>query len=254
MKKTLEILASGPFTIEQITVAYTEHLPPPPNIVRRVDRRWAEFMAEARRDGRTLFNAPVACLKSFSTAAGILYLELAQTDYKTFLVTTLRDRAWFEANSPAAMTPALGNSILLTHGDIAYLGMRSNRVAAYPRWAHLFGGVLDWPTRANSAAEILLEHLYKELEEELGLTIDDLTAPPTLLAVMRDPVLAQPELAWHGELKQPLMLRLDALNVEEHDTILALPMAGVLTAGPPATPVSWAAIDRVRQLSDNGLL
>ncbi len=254
MKKSLEILATGPFTVEQITVAYTGHLPPPPDIARRVDMRWTDFVAEARRDGRTLFNAPVACLKSCSTAAGILRLELAQTDYKTFLVTTLRDRAWFEVNSPAAMTPALGNSILLTHADTAYLGVRSNQVAAYPHWAHLFGGVLDWPKRWSSNGDVLLEHLYKELEEELGLDSHDLTAPPQVLALMRDPVLTQPELVWHGELIQPLIQRCDALNVQEHDAILAVPIAAAPVAGPPATPVSFAAIRMVPRLKDNGIL
>ena len=253
MKKSLDILATGPFTVEQITVAYTGQLPPPPDIARRVDMRWTDFAAEARRDDRTLFNAPVAWLKSCSTAAGILRLELAPTDYKTFLVTTLRDRAWFEVNSPAAMTPALGNSILLTHADTAYLGVRSNQVAAYPHRAHLFGGVLDWPKRWSGNGDVLLEHLYKELEEELGLDSHDLTAPPQVLGLMRDPVLAQPELVWHGELKQPLVRRNDAINLKEHDAILAVPMAGIPAAGPPATPVSLAAIRMAPRLKDNGI-
>lgn len=254
MKKSLEILATGPFTVEQITVAITGHLPPPPEILDRIEALWDDYMLAASRDGRLLFNSSVAGLKSAAVSNGILHLELAATDYKTFLVTTLRDRAWFEVNFPSAITPALGNSILLTHGDTVYLGVRSNQVAAYPHWAHLFGGVLDWPTRWNNGAEILMEHLYKELEEELGLASDNLAAPPTVLALMRDPVLAQPELVWHGELKQPLAQCTDALNAQEHDTILAVPMADVLTAGPPATPVSWAAIGQVRQLKDNGLL
>ena len=253
MKKSLDILATGPFTVEQITVAYTGQLPPPPDIARRVDMRWTDFAAEARRDDRTLFNAPVACLKSCSTAAGILRLELAPTDYKTFLVTTLRDRAWFEVNSPAAMTPALGNSILLTHADTAYLGVRSNQVAAYPHRAHLFGGMLDWPKHWSGNGDVLLEHLYKELEEELGLDSHDLTAPPQVLGLMRDPVLAQPELVWHGELKQPLVRRNDAINLKEHDAILAVPMAGIPAAGPPATPVSLAAIRMAPRLKDNGI-
>ncbi len=254
MKKSLEILATGPFTAEQTTVAITGHLPPPPEILHRIEALWDDYMLAASRDGRMLFNSSVACLKSAAVSNGILSLELAATDYKTFLVTTLRDRAWFEVNSPAAMTPALGNSILLTHGDMAYLGVRSNRVAAYPHWAHLFGGVLDWPTHWNNRAEMLLEHLYKELEEELGLARDDLAAPPYVLALMRDPILAQPELVWRGKLKHPLTVRTHALSADEHDAILAVPMAAVLTASPPATPVSRAAIAMAYQPSDNAIL
>ena len=251
MKKRLEILATGPFTVEQITLAYSGHLPPPPELLDRIEALWDDYLLAASRDGRMLFNSSVAYLKSAAVSNGILHLELAATDYKTFLVTTLRDRAWFEINSPAAMTPALGNSILLTHRDTAYLGVRSKQVAAYPHWAHLFGGVLDWPKYGSNTAETLLEHLYKELEEELGLAPRALTAPPRVLALMRDPELAQPELVWHGELLQPLAPCTDALNVREHDALLAVTMTDGLPVSVPATPVSLTAIRMVLQLQNH---
>ena len=245
----LDILASGVFAAQHIALTYGPYCPPPPDILSRIEARWTEYTHAANRDGRTLFNSPVAYLKSASVNSGILHLELAETDYKTFFVTTLRDRAWFKLNSPSTITPALGNSILLTHADKAYLGVRSKAVAAYPHWAHLFGGVLDWPEQRGNTAEVLLEHLYRELAEELGIGANYLTAPPRVLGLMRDPVLAQPELVWHGELNEPLQVHGNALNAQEHDTILAVPLAETRFDGPPRTPVCAAAIGMAMRLA-----
>lgn len=245
MNIDVQTLAAGPFAAHRIIVTYVGHCAAPPDISARIETRWRDFVDAATRDGRTLFNGPVAYLKHASANAGIWHLELAPTDYKTFLVTTLRDRAWFEQHCPTAVTPALGNSILLTHGPTAYLGVRSKAVAAYPLWAHLFGGVLDWPAHRGNTGVVLLEHLYAELNEELGIGPNWLTAPPRVLALLRDPVLAQPELVWHGELKAPLELPGGALNPDEHNAILAVPLTGHLVDGPPQTPVSAAAIELV---------
>ena len=209
--------------------------------------RWTDYLHEAQRDGRMLFNSPVAFLKSCAVAGGMLHLELAPTDYKTFLVTTLRDRAWFETHCPAAITPALGNSIVLTHQGVAYLGMRAAAVAAYPRRAHLFGGVLDWPVNRVDDSSVLLDHLDREMTEELGLTEHDLAAPPRALAVLRDPVLAQPELVWHGELLKPLTVNCHALDAREHDHILALPLEDREMFTNRATPVAGAVLRMLRQ-------
>lgn len=251
MREELEILASGMFSAEQIVLTYTDHHAPPPEALSRIEERWEQYMHAACHEGRTLFNSPVAYLKSVSAAGGILNLELGPTDYKTFLVTTLRDQDWFQRHSPAAITPALGNSILLTHAHTAYLGVRSKAVAAYPHWAHLFGGVLDWPAQRDGNADVLLEHLYRELDEELGIGTSYLAAPPRVLAVMRDPLLAQPELVWHGELKEPLPMHHNAVNPGEHDGILAIAMTDNIAAGPPMTPVSKQAIVRAMRRGGN---
>jgi hypothetical protein len=245
MNLDVQTLVAGPFAAHQIIITYVDHSAAPPDISARIEWRWKECVDAARRDGRMLFNGPVAYMKRTSTNAGIWHLELAPTDYKTFLVTTLRDRAWFEQHCPAAVTPALGNSILLTHGSVAYLGVRSKAVAAYPKRAHLFGGVLDWPKYHGNTGDVLLEHLYLELNEELGIGPNWLTAPPRVLALLRDPFLAQPEVVWHGELKAPLQLPRGTLNIDEHDAIIAVSLSGHFVDDPPQTPVSAAAIGLV---------
>lgn len=245
MRMEVDILVRGPFAATQITVRYCALEALDPEINAHIDTQWRRLLDEARREGRILFNNPVAFLKNCTVADGILYLDLAPTDFKTFLVSTLRNREFFTLHAPAAMTPALGNSILLTYGNTAYLGVRSAAVAAYPHWAHLFGGVLDWPVRQNNNATVLLDHLYRELQEELGLNAKALSAPPRALAILRDPALGQPELVWHGELKNPLEIRSDALNAQEHDAILPVILEPNMAGGPPRTPISTAAIRMV---------
>ena len=249
MNLDVQTLVAGPFAAHQIIITYVDHSAAPPDISARIEWRWKECVDAARRDGRMLFNGPVAYMKRTSTNTGIWHLELAPTDYKTFLVTTLRDRAWFEQHCPAAVTPALGNSILLTHGSVAYLGVRSKAVAAYPKRAHLFGGVLDWPKYHGNTGDVLLEHLYLELNEELGIGPNWLTAPPRVLGLLRDRALAQPELVWHGELNQPLQVHGNALNAQEHDTLLAVPLAETRFDGPARTPVCTAAIGMAMRLA-----
>ncbi len=133
-------------------------------------------------------------------------LTLAPTDYKTFLVTRVRDRKWFEQNAPDAMARALGNSVLLTRGGEAVLGIRSEKVGVYPHRAHLIGGVLERLGSAEfpASAEGLIAHLLKELHEEAGVEKAELATRgewPRLLALAEDPFLGQPEAVWQWEMR-----------------------------------------------------
>ncbi len=247
----MDILADGPFLPHQISVVYGGHGTPPPEIRDRIDDWWRESVDEAQRENRTLFNAPVAFLKACAVCGERLHLELAETDYKTFLVTTLRNRDWFEHHCPTAITPALGNSILLTFNNTAYLGLRSRAVAAYPGWAHLFGGVLDWPNNLAMGSEVLMTHLHRELHEELKLETDSLAAPPRLLGLFRDPFLGQPELVWHGMLKSPLE-KLFADDIEHDDLLLVAwnQSDNRMALGAHLTPVSRASLTILQRMTD----
>ncbi len=161
-----------------------------------------------------------------------------------FFVTCVRDHPWFKANAPEALHEALGNSLLLTHGNHVVLGVRSDSVASYRGYAHVFGGVLE-PPAADAAADgsFILDHLQRELLQEIGLSLQALKHPPKLIALLRDHQLHQPELVWWGELA-PGNAKYD-VAFEEHDQLLTLPLQDALITGEPAiplTPVARAAI------------
>jgi hypothetical protein len=188
-------------------------IPLAPEAAEYIEERWAAYLAEAQAAGKSLFNGAVSRLiDARRDENGAVVLRLAPTDYKTFAVTRLRDRAWFEVHAPQAMAPALGNSVLMTRGQHALLGIRSPNVSVYSGRAHLIGGVLDvLGTEENPPTiEGVIAHLRLELQEEAAVTEEDLEprgAPPAwprLLGIAQDEWLGQPEAIWQWEVRTPL--------------------------------------------------
>ncbi len=195
-----------------------------PAVQAYIDERWAVYMQDAQAHGRTLFNGPITRLMDHRVERTTLHLSLGPSDFKTFLVTALRDHAWFAGRAPAAICAALGNSGLIAYGQQCVLGIRSSNVAAYAGKAHVFGGVLEQLDTSDYPAspEGLLAHLRCELQEELDLTAPDLAGQPRLLAMVYDQTLHQPELLWHWELQNPIATILHRLNQDEHTGHLIL--------------------------------
>ena len=242
-----DILARGPFTADQITITWDpEPRPLSSQAGDYIEQRWNTYCADARHNNRILYNGLVAELRAATIRNNHLELSLSPTDYKTFVVTSMRDRDWFLANAPEAISPALGNSILLTMENRAILGLRSQAVAAYPGRVHLFGGVLDAPDVAGQPldTDFVLRHLYQELHEEVQVSPENFISPPRVLALLRDNFLGQPELAWQAALQGPLDTLLGSLNMEEHDQYALLDMAQPLASGPSGlTPVARAMLE-----------
>jgi hypothetical protein len=209
----------------KVHVRWDPHPPKiPAEAATYLEARWEAYLVEARASEKTLFNGPITRLVSASRCAdGEIDLLLGPADYKTFLVVHLRDRPWFAAHAPMLSAAALGNSVLLTSGDRALLGIRSPRVSAYAGHAHLVGGVLDCLSPAQSqapSAEHLVDHLLKELSEEAEVTADDLLPRdgdwPRFMGVVRDEFLAQPEAIWQWETRTPLEEFARRLSPQEH--------------------------------------
>ncbi len=215
-----------------------------------IDERWAGYLADAEASGRSLFNSPITWLVGAARdEAGRIILTLGETDYKTFVVTVLRDRGWFEARAPKAMRPALGNSVLLTYGERALLGIRSVRTSAYGGRAHLIGGVLDLlgTNGLERNAQGLITHLRREMAEEADIGDADLAGPPMLLAVGRDHFLGQPELIWRWELNVNIEHVAKRLDATEHSGSIIIEKANVSPQTyDQMTPVARAAWERWR--------
>lgn len=209
----------------RVRVHWDPHRPEIPHQAAiHLEARWEAYLVEARARDKTLFNGPITRLVSATRGGdGAIDLQLGPADYKTFLVVHLRDRPWFARHAPMLSAAALGNSVLLTSGDKALLGIRSPRVSAYAGHAHLLGGVLDCLSPAQAQApsvEHLMNHLLKELSEEAALTPVDLqprdASWPRFLGVARDEFLAQPEAIWHWETRTPLEQIAARLAPQEH--------------------------------------
>jgi 8-oxo-dGTP pyrophosphatase MutT (NUDIX family) len=248
MDLPVQILAYGPFLSDNVEVFWQQRPPIPADVGAYIDQRWERCAAEARNAGRKLFNSSVIHLVEFSSRPEKLVLHLASTDYKTFLVTCLHDHAWFTQNHPSAITPAMGNSILLTHHGEAILGLRSGSVAYYAGRAHIFGGVMDWPGHAVITSAPILDHLYRELHEELGISAAALAGAPQVLGIFYDPALHQPELVWHAPLAGSATLELKQFNPDEHEKLIRLPLDRPDSSPAALTPVAAAVLRRAADL------
>jgi hypothetical protein len=238
--------------VDEIQVVWDPAPLPPPDAcaAARLEARWEAAVEQARAAGGRLFDGAITRLISInrSVPPQPVVLRLGPGNYKAFVITRLHDRDWFERHAPEQCTHALGNSVLLTHGDEALLGIRSRAVSCYPGRAHLIGGVLDrLDTPGYPAhAEGLVAHLLAELHEEAHVSADDLSprgAWPRLLGIYRDNVLGQPEAIWRWEARVSLAdiaARLDAAEHTGH-VIVARRASEPGTARP--TPIAQRALD-----------
>ena len=247
MDLSAKILVAGPFNAANVQIIRCESPAIPPEARSYIDQRWEEYCREARLLGRKLFNSAVTHLADFQNSSGKLTLHLAKSDYKTFLVTCLRDHGWFLSHHPKAITPAMGNSILLTHNNEAILGLRGGSVAYYAGRAHIFGGVMDWPVEQFASSEQILAHLYRELEEELSLDKKSLADIPRVVGLFYDPALNQPELVWHAELADIDALKPEHLNQDEHEKLIRLPLDNPSSSPAPLTPVAAMVLNLISQ-------
>jgi hypothetical protein len=191
-----------------------------PDAAAPIEDRWRLYLADAQANGKTLFDGPITRLLEVRTDRWPrITLRLGPAQYKTFLVTRVRDRPWFEAHAPHDMALALGNSALLTHGHQALLGLRSDRVSAYAGRLHMFGGVLEALDTPHfpASTEGLLAHLRLELHEEARLTPAELEdTGPRVLGIAHDDFLGQPEIFWQWETRIDLHQVAARLDASEH--------------------------------------
>jgi len=209
-------------------------LTPSPLAAQRMRTQWQECLKDAAGHGRTLFDGSITRLIETrlvgTPAHPCVELRLGPGSYQAFVVTRLRDRAWFEAHAPESLTLALGNSVLLTHGNQTLLGIRSQNVSAYAGRAHQIGGVLEAldTTAFPANVEGVIAHLLVELYEEAHVEPQDL-APryplphltpvwPRFLGIFYDHVLGQPEMIWQWETETPLHHIAQRINKTEHDS------------------------------------
>ncbi|HVT81890.1 MAG TPA: hypothetical protein VHM90_14685 [Phycisphaerae bacterium] len=215
----------------------------------QIEEQWRLSLAEAKAAGRSLFNGAISRLISAGRdGQGNVALRLGPTDYKTFLVSCMLDGEWFAKMMPECVAAALGNSALLTQGDRALLGVRSQKVSAYPGRAHLFGGVLEvlGTEKFPASAAGLVAHLQLELQEEAGMGADDLSAEgPRVLGLAYDKVLHQPELFWQWETRIHLEDVARRINEEEHNGTVLVDRERVgELMGAPMTPVARYVVEK----------
>ncbi|MGA2496407.1 MAG: NUDIX hydrolase [Tepidisphaeraceae bacterium] len=182
-----DILMLGRWLPRQVQCVWdTSTFAPTPATEQQIEREWRK--AASRTDVH-LFDGALCRLEQAARDGENLCLRISRTSYRTFVGTNmarLREDAPPEASQ---LADPVGLSVALESADgLLLLGRRNDRVFYYPGYVHPFAGALEPAEDVDVCAEAL-----RELKEELSLTADDVNSM-SLVAIVRDAVLRQPEL------------------------------------------------------------
>ena len=237
---------------EQVEVAYAESpRPTHPQIERLIAESWESAEALARTENRLLYNGPLIRLVRFEHQGDRLLLNVGPTCYRDFVGTHFHNAGLVRATDASAFAHALGISVLpATRDGQLVLGKRSTRVAYHGGWLHPFGGMVEPADRTPAGKVDVFAAARREACEELAILPNHICAL-TLIALVRDGDLWQPELIFEAALAQSARELAKGFDRHapdgEHDALEFLnddpeSIAAFLHAQMRLTPVGQAAL------------
>lgn len=228
------LLVRGPFEAGDVTVVVREEArPTTPELEREIESSWQATLAQARLDGRNVFNGEVLRWLGVDVhderGRRRLALTVAPSTYREFVGTNLEaalkpdiaggDLPWSHFGN------AMGtSSVVVTSDRAVVIGRRSTSVVGYAGCIHSFGGMLEAVDRQAGAVDVFAS-LRRELREELGLSDDEILSP-VMEGIILEPLIHQPEMIFH--VRTSLTFRelqsrwKSAESGDEHDELLAL--------------------------------
>jgi hypothetical protein len=243
--------AFGHFAPDQLRIVWhDEPRPPHLEIDAMVAEAWERSCAEARRDGRRLFNGRLVRLLRHRLTDGVLTLDVGPTDYANFLGTNYLnhdrgDQLGWEHFGNSIGTTA---TVITSDGWLLY-GRRSDRVACHPGYIHTFGGGLEADERRSDGTLDAFASVCRELGEELIVQADEVIEV-VCLGLIRDAWLRQPELIFDARLdltRSELETRIAHDHEQEHEAVVAVraePEAALpfLTTAVRIAPIAVGAV------------
>ncbi len=165
-----------------------------PAIEASINQVWTSAVALARVEDAILFDGDLVRLRSTTIRGSSLHVELGPTSYRAFMGTNMNGGIMTNPKHRGFLANPLGisASVITQDGFVAY-GRRGRRVAYHAGYVHPFGGMVDQGDRREDGHVDLFGAMQRELEEELGLTREDV-ADAVVIGLVRDRRLLQPEL------------------------------------------------------------
>lgn len=161
------------------------------DIFQRIEETWSAKFRDALEKGKILFAGPQYRLSKYEILAdGRMKLALGPTDYREFIGTNAeagKDSVWLEElysrgktrynDGNAFFSNALAIcSVVITADEKIIIGLRSDKVAEYPRCWHTIGGHPD-PKPFLPARKIdLFKAMEEEIEEELLVDKEEISS------------------------------------------------------------------------------
>lgn len=234
MNPVSETLWHGRLPPERVHCHLTQRpYTPPAHLLPDIDAAWNAGLAH----GKHLFDGPMLRLDHWQTAPDALHLHLGHLSFKPFYALHMARPNLLPEDERLRPNP-LGISAVLRLADgRLVMGRRSRLVAYYPARIHPIAGAME-PRDANPFAAA-----RREISEELHLT-QPLPANAQLIALLRDPLLRQPEAVIL--LDSPLTADHIRPAGHEHDHLHLLHPAD--PPPPDLTPVALSALHHVAHL------
>ena len=242
---------SGRFDEERVTQSWSDkQQPTTPTMQAAVEQAWSAAVTLAQSDDFTLYDGELVSLRDAKSSGQNLNLELSRTTYKSFVGTNMNPHfVANEANRSHLANPlGISASVITRDGFIAY-GRRGRRVAFQTGWVHPFGGMVDLTDRRPDGTVDLFGAILRELQEEAGITRDEVS-DLFITGLVRDSRLMQPELlfdVWVNRSRRELEASFDPERSDgEHSGIEFLhddPEAAIpsLSRFDKITPITEAA-------------
>ncbi|HZZ43973.1 MAG TPA: NUDIX hydrolase [Tepidisphaeraceae bacterium] len=247
MPSPFHILATGPWRPGSV------HLHPTPStrlllpqIEQTINHLWTQGLSQTP----LLFDGPMCRLESITPPSPSpelqpwdppppnITLHISPTSYKIFFGTNLHQPHLFPQYGPTPLANPIGlSAAVLTSDHYLLLGQRNSSVAYYPNRIHPFAGSLE-PSDPDPFSAI-----QRELHEELSLPPNDLHNL-TLLGILEDAHLHQPELIFQVSVPQTLATLRSQLDPTEHHSIHPIPLSSLpqSLSNPHLTPVAQGTL------------
>jgi 8-oxo-dGTP pyrophosphatase MutT (NUDIX family) len=191
-----EILNSGLYRSDQVVVRYdpTQHLTVSAETRAEMNAFWLEKLAQAKRKGTRLYDAPLFRLVEARTDEdGILRVLAGNTSYKEYVTTR---EPWFSAGKARA---ELGNplsvcSVVETSDGYILLDRRQG-VDVYEGRYHVIGGFFECEMDMGAQGPDPFAAMRREIREETGIQEADIREQ-FCLGIVYDFVTPHPEIVF----------------------------------------------------------
>lgn len=198
-----EILASGYFSPDQITVTYdpTAGLTFTAETQAWMDSYWEEKVQQASARGMRLYNGPLFRLVEVLTQPdGTMHIATGNTSYKEYVTTRIPE--FFQGRQRQELGNPISVCSVVETSDNYILLDRRQGVDVYEGRYHVIGGFfernLDMTTRPDPFAA-----MRREIREETGIQLADIREQHCL-GIGYDTTVPHPELCFLTHLNIPL--------------------------------------------------
>lgn len=216
------LLALGPFTRERVVCTLTpDRMTRNPETDRLIAEAWDHRVREAAERGLMFFAGPMCRFRGWQIKSDTLHLEYGLTDYRELVGTNISHPEIGQRFGDGYLSNGSGVcSVIETSDGYLIAQRRSARVFEYPGMIDVCGGALEPIDMPDGPVADPFAIIVWELEEELGVSSDNVR-DTVCLGVARDGLSLKPEVLMRTRLTIPAR-EIPALNGIEHSELMVL--------------------------------